>query len=130
MRPSDEDLIKLLCDLVAIDSTNPGLVPGAAGEEALVRFLARRLSAAGLAVDVWEPRPGRPNFVATLPGHGHNGGHAAGAPADARRDDAGETGDAPHPHAGQPPRRGRRRPRDVHPAACATAACTAAAATT
>ena len=69
MRPSDEDLIRLLCDLVAIDSTNPGLVPGAAGEEALVRFLARRLSAAGLVVDVWEPRPGRPNFVATLPGH-------------------------------------------------------------
>ena len=81
MRPTDDDLIDLLRDLVAIDSTNPGLVPGAAGEEALVRFLARRLTAAGLAVDVWEPRPHRPNFVATLPGHGR----AAGAAADCRR---------------------------------------------
>jgi acetylornithine deacetylase len=95
VRPSDEDLIRLLCDLVAIDSTNPGLVPGAAGEEALVRFLTRRLSAAGLAVDVWEPRPGRPNFVATLPGHGRGGGPAAGAPGDAWRDDADAAGDAP-----------------------------------
>ena len=43
-------------------------MPGAAGEKALVGFLARRLAAAGLEVDVWEPRPGRPNIVATLPG--------------------------------------------------------------
>jgi len=47
MRPTDDELIHFLCDLIAIDSTNPGLVPGAAGEEALVTFLARRLTAAG-----------------------------------------------------------------------------------
>ncbi len=70
MGPTDADLLDLLCDLVAIDSTNPGLVPGAAGEDKLVRFLARRLTAAGLQVDVWEPRRRRPNFVAVLPGHG------------------------------------------------------------
>ena len=70
MRPTDDELIHFLCDLIAIDSTNPGLVPGAAGEEALVTFLARRLAAAGLEVDVWEPRPHRPNIVATLPGYG------------------------------------------------------------
>ena len=70
MRPTDDELIDLLRDLVAIDSTNPGLVPGAPGEEALVAFLARRRTAAGLEVDVWEPRPHRPNLVATLPGHG------------------------------------------------------------
>ncbi len=69
--PSDDALIDLLRDLVAIDSTNPGLVPGGPGEEALVHYLARRLTAAGLDVDVWEPRPRRPNIVATLPGHGH-----------------------------------------------------------
>ncbi len=79
MRPSDDDLIELLRDLVAIDSTNPGLVPGAAGEEALVRFLARRLTAAGLEVDVWEPSPHRPNIVATLPGHGRAPQTASGA---------------------------------------------------
>jgi acetylornithine deacetylase len=77
--PTDDDLIDLLCDLVAIDSTNPGLVPGAAGEEALVAFLARRLAAAGLEVDVWEPRAHRPNFVATLPGHGRATPTAPGA---------------------------------------------------
>ena len=70
MGPTDADLIDLLCDLVAIDSTNPGLVPGAAGEDKLVRFLARRLTSAGLQVDVWEPRRRRPNMVAVLPGHG------------------------------------------------------------
>ncbi len=82
MRPTDDELIQLLCDLIAIDSTNPGLAPGAAGEEALVTFLARRLTAAGLEVDVWEPRPGRPNIVATLPGYGRaatGGAATAGA---------------------------------------------------
>ena len=70
MGPTDADLIDLLCDLVAIDSTNPGLVPGAAGEDKLVRYLARRLTTAGLQVDVWEPRRRRPNIVAVLPGQG------------------------------------------------------------
>ncbi len=87
MRPTDDDLIDLLRDLVAIDSTNPGLVPEAAGEEALVRFLARRLTAAGLEVDVWEPRPHRPNIVAKLPGHGR----AAPSPAAATASGDGAT---------------------------------------
>ncbi len=74
MRPTDDELIRLLCDLIAIDSTNPGLVPGAPGEATLVAFLARRLAAAGLEVDVWEPRVHRPNIVATLPGYGRGEG--------------------------------------------------------
>ena len=32
--------IKLLADLVAIDSVNPALVPGAAGEGAICAFIA------------------------------------------------------------------------------------------
>ena len=92
MRPTDDDLIDLLRDLVAIDSTNPGLVPGAAGEEALVRFLARRLTAAGLEVDVWEPRPHRPNIVAKLPGHGRAAPSQAAATASG--DGATESGAA------------------------------------
>lgn len=60
----------LLCELIAIDSTNPLLVPGGAGEEELVRFLATRLSAAGLETDVWEVLPDRPNLVARLRGRG------------------------------------------------------------
>ena len=100
MRPVDDDLTNLLCDLVAIDSTNPGLVPGAAGEKALVGFLARRLTAAGLEVDVWEPRPNRPNIVATLPGHGRSAGGAGaaaagpGAASSAPGGDPGTSGDA------------------------------------
>ncbi|MET0521450.1 MAG: hypothetical protein ABW156_05665 [Jiangellaceae bacterium] len=39
----------LLDGLVAIDSVNPGLVPGAAGEAAIVTFLRNRLEAAGFA---------------------------------------------------------------------------------
>ena len=58
----------LLLELVAIDSTNPSLVPGGAGEQELVRAVAGRLDGERLDVDVWEVEPGRPNLVARLPG--------------------------------------------------------------
>ncbi|MGE0816265.1 MAG: M20/M25/M40 family metallo-hydrolase [Vicinamibacterales bacterium] len=59
---------RLLSDLVAIDSVNPSLVPGAAGEAAVARRLVAEFEAIGLAVDVQEVAPGRPNVVATLDG--------------------------------------------------------------
>lgn len=59
---------RLLRDLVAIDSVNPTLVPGAAGEAAIARRLAAELEAIGLAVEVQEVAPGRPNVVGTLRG--------------------------------------------------------------
>jgi len=37
------DVISLLRDLVAIDSVNPSLVPGGAGEEAIADYIARWL---------------------------------------------------------------------------------------
>lgn len=61
---------QLLLELVAIDSTNPLLVPGAAGEGAVVRFLAERLDRSGLESDVWDVAPGRPNLAARLRGNG------------------------------------------------------------
>jgi acetylornithine deacetylase len=61
---------ELLAELVAADSTNPTLVPGGAGEGAVAAILARRLEAAGLAVDVWDAAPGRPNVVGRLAGTG------------------------------------------------------------
>jgi acetylornithine deacetylase len=64
------DVADLLAELIGIDSTNPSLVPGAPGEGALVRALAKRAEKTGLTIDVWEPLPGRPNLVATLPGSG------------------------------------------------------------
>lgn len=58
----------LLLELVAIDSTNPSLVPGGAGEQQLVRAVARRLAGENVHVDTWDVEPGRPNLVARLPG--------------------------------------------------------------
>jgi acetylornithine deacetylase len=60
--------VQLLKDLVAIDSVNPSLVPGAAGEAAIARSLVDYLRAAGLQVEVQEAAPGRPNVVGTLDG--------------------------------------------------------------
>ena len=57
---------RLLRDLIAIDSVNPTLVPGAAGEAAIARRLVEEFEAIGLLVEVQEVAPGRPNVVATL----------------------------------------------------------------
>lgn len=63
-------LATLLADLVAINSINPDLVPGAPGEGAIARFIAAWLSDAGLEVQLDELRPGRPNVIARARGTG------------------------------------------------------------
>jgi acetylornithine deacetylase len=65
-----DPLETLLRDLVAIDSTNPDLVPGAAGEAGIASFIARWLEDAGLEVSLHESAPGRPNVVAVARGRG------------------------------------------------------------
>ena len=60
--------VQLLCDLVAIDSVNPSLVPGGAGERAIADAVAHRLRKAGLDVTTREVQPGRPNVVGVLEG--------------------------------------------------------------
>jgi len=60
--------VKLLRDLVAIDSVNPSLVPGAAGEGAIAQAIAGHLRALGLDVEVHDAAPGRPNVVGVLEG--------------------------------------------------------------
>ena len=67
-------LTALLAAMVEIDTTNPSLLPGAPGEAALARFLARRLGDAGLEVELWDVLPGRPNVVARLRGAGRPAG--------------------------------------------------------
>ena len=67
-------LEQLLSDLVAINSINPDLVPGAPGEGEIARFIAGWLERAGLEVRVEEVRPGRPNVVGIARGTG--GGRA------------------------------------------------------
>ena len=61
---------ELVAELVAIDSVNPALVPGAAGEAEIARFVAGWAEDAGLAVEIVEPVPGRPSVVATARGEG------------------------------------------------------------
>src|SRR5688500_9395905 len=61
---------QLVADLVAIDSVNPDLVPGGAGETRIAAFVVDWLRGAGLEVEIDEPAPGRPSVVATARGRG------------------------------------------------------------
>jgi acetylornithine deacetylase len=60
----------LLAELVAIDSSNPGLVPGAAGESAIADFVSGWLSSRGFTCHRLEDTPGRPSIVAIANGTG------------------------------------------------------------
>jgi acetylornithine deacetylase len=62
--------IKLLRDLVAIDSVNPSLVPGAAGEAQIAQAIAAHLRRIGLDVELQEVVPGRSNVIGVLEGRG------------------------------------------------------------
>jgi acetylornithine deacetylase len=64
------DAAELLADLVAIDSINPDLVPDAAGEEELSRFVAGWCGRAGLEVEIEEVAPRRTNVIAIARGSG------------------------------------------------------------
>ena len=63
----------LTARLVAIDSVNPSLVPGGAGEGAVAAATARLLAGWGFAVTTPEAAPGRPNVLGVLPGTGGDG---------------------------------------------------------
>ena len=63
-----DSVITLLRELVAIDSVNPSLVPGAAGEGEIASMLAAHMRRLGLDVHVREAAPGRPNVVGVLDG--------------------------------------------------------------
>jgi acetylornithine deacetylase len=64
------ELEGLLSKLVAIDSVNPELVPGGAGEAEIAQFVALWLEERGLDVEVEEVAPGRPNVVGVARGSG------------------------------------------------------------
>jgi acetylornithine deacetylase len=61
---------ELVSALVAIDSVNPDLVPGGAGEAEIAEFVAAWLREAGLDVELDEAAPGRPSVIATARGTG------------------------------------------------------------
>jgi acetylornithine deacetylase len=60
--------LQLLKDLIAVDSVNPSLVAGAAGEAAVARTIAEAMRGMGLTVETQDAAPGRPNVVGTLEG--------------------------------------------------------------
>ena len=62
--------MRVLSHLVATDSVNPSLAPGAPGEREVADVTARHMSEAGLTVERYEPEPGRPSVVGRLSGAG------------------------------------------------------------
>jgi acetylornithine deacetylase len=64
-----EDVATTLAELVKIDSVNPSLVPGAAGETEIAAAIAARLRRTpGIEVQLQEVEPGRSNVIATYRG--------------------------------------------------------------
>ena len=61
---------ELAAALVRIDSVNPALVPGGAGETEIAEFVASWLREAGLEVEVVEPVAGRPSVIGIARGRG------------------------------------------------------------
>jgi acetylornithine deacetylase len=70
MTVSYNEVAALTAELVAIDSTNPDLVPGGAGEVEIARFVAKWLESVGLEVELRELGPGRANVIAVARGSG------------------------------------------------------------
>lgn len=64
------ELSMLISDLVAIESVNPDLVPGGAGEAQIADYIAAWGRAKQLDVAVQATAPGRPNVILRAPGSG------------------------------------------------------------
>ncbi len=101
------DAARLLADLVAIDSVNPALVPGAAGEAEIAAYVAAWLGEHGLEVTVVDEPRGRPSVVGVARGTGGGAALMLNAHTGHRR----RRGDGPPPRAARarrPPLRARR----------------------
>jgi acetylornithine deacetylase len=64
------ELRALVADLVAIDSVNPSLVPGGAGESDIAAYVAGWAREAGLEAELLEDTPGRPSVIVRAGGAG------------------------------------------------------------
>ncbi|MBE2316499.1 M20/M25/M40 family metallo-hydrolase [Solirubrobacter sp. CPCC 204708] len=65
-----DETVELLSRLVGLDSVNPALVRGGAGEGAIASFVADWAAGCGLAVTRLEAVAGRPSVVVRAPGSG------------------------------------------------------------
>ncbi|MDJ0339608.1 M20/M25/M40 family metallo-hydrolase [Cryobacterium sp. PH31-O1] len=68
--PSESDPVTILQQLVRIDSVNPDLVPGAAGEAEIAAWCGEWLMDQGFDVAVLEQTAGRPSVIGTKRGSG------------------------------------------------------------
>jgi acetylornithine deacetylase len=66
---TEDEAVALARALVALDTVNPALVPGAPGERPAVELLAPRLAQQGFAIEIVGP-PDRPSLLATHRGSG------------------------------------------------------------
>lgn len=64
------EAVELISELVRINSVNPWLIPGAAGEGEVARYIAGWMYELGLETHLDEVTPGRPNIVGILRGTG------------------------------------------------------------
>ena len=64
------EIAGLTAQLVAIDSTNPDLVPGGAGEGEIATFVGAWLRDHGIEVEIHDAAPVRPNVVGIVRGSG------------------------------------------------------------
>ena len=64
------EVLELAKRLIAIDSVNPDLVTGAAGETQIAAFIQAWLETRGFEVTILEPAPHRPTVVGVLRGTG------------------------------------------------------------
>ena len=95
-----EDVVALVRRLVAVDATNPSLVPGGAGERELAGLIADWLEARGFEVRLVGRDPARPSVLARRRGSGGGGtlllsGHldtvgGSGVISDASEDRSGD----------------------------------------
>jgi acetylornithine deacetylase/succinyl-diaminopimelate desuccinylase family protein len=88
-----QEITTLLQQLVAIDSINPDLVAGGAGEHEIAHFVAKWLLQAGVEVTLDESVPGRPSVIGIVRGTGSG----RSILLNAHMDTVGVTG-MQHPH--------------------------------
>src|SRR5438067_9353179 len=62
------ETLAFLQDLIAIDSVNPSLVPGAAGEKEIADLIAGTMQAAGMDVEVQRADGDRSNVIGLIEG--------------------------------------------------------------
>ncbi len=64
------EAVRLISDMVRIESVTPWLIPTGSGEGAIAAFIATWLDGTGADIEIVDVEPGRPNVLARLRGTG------------------------------------------------------------